>query len=128
VYVLGCGSRDWSDFLIVREALSFIPEGSIVVHGNQRGADTYIDIEARNRGLKVIPVPAAWETLGVAAGPLRNNRMLEIMKEARRKGHATLVMAFHDDLNLGVGTRDMVKKALSAKMEVIIFLRVPFWE
>lgn len=55
----------------------------------------------------ILPFPAQWTTHGLAAGPIRNQQMLDA-------GHPTEVWAFHDRLTHSIGTRDMVNRAMKA--------------
>jgi hypothetical protein len=84
--ILITGSRNWSDVDKIREAimdaLPGIPYGDparhTVVHGGARGAD-YIAAEiAHQLGLTVEEHPADWEDHGKAAGPIRNQKMVNL--------------------------------------------------
>ena len=73
---------------------------TIIISGCARGADT-LGIEwAEARGIEVGRFPADWDTHGRAAGPIRNQRMLD-------EGKPDLVVAFPG----GRGTADMVRRA-----------------
>ena len=54
--------------------------------------------------------PADWKKHGKAAGPIRNQEMLEA------EGGIDLVIAFPG----GTGTADMVRRAEKAKIEVLV--------
>lgn len=123
MYVLGCGSRNWQDSQSVFDALIWVPEGSVLVHGAQRGADMCFDQEGRKLGLRVRPVPADWASFGRAAGPMRNSGMLNILVNAREEGHEVMAMAFHEDPGLGRGTKDMVGKTTSERITTVVFIR-----
>ncbi len=114
--VLVTGSRDWSDVIVVHERLSRLPSGSIVVHGACRGADTIAHAVAESLGFTVRPYPARWSDLGRAAGPLRNQHMLDV--ENVHHEPIELCIAFHDDLEHSNGTNDMVNRATDALIEV----------
>jgi len=119
---LFCGSREWADPEPVRAEIARLEPGDIVIHGDQRGADLIADTEGRRAGLEVVSMAADWD-LGPAAGPLRNDRMLRTLLAAGRTfGQPVRVLAFHHDLLLGVGTRDMVRKSMRAGMRVRAFL------
>lgn len=64
--------------------------------------------QALARGITVEPHPADWKRHGRAAGPIRNQKMLEEKPE--------MVVAFPG----GKGTADMVKKAGQAGIEVFV--------
>lgn len=108
--VLVCGGRDFRDWGRVMETLDGLnAEHKIrtVVHGCARGADELADHWARIREKHVMRFPANWAQ-GKAAGPLRNQRMLE-------EGKPGLVVAFPG----GRGTADMVSRAKAASVKVV---------
>ena len=74
--VMITGSRTWTDEDKIRTALSELPEGSTVVHGNARGADKIADRVAKELGLEVEVSPANWREEGRSAGVRRNARMI----------------------------------------------------
>jgi hypothetical protein len=100
--VLVCGSRDWVDGSLVRRRLSEIQPGTTVIHGDCRGADRMAGGVAKMFKLEVVAVPADW-SLGRKAGPIRNRKMLDMKPD--------LVIAFHDDLDSSLGTKDCVTEA-----------------
>ena len=106
--VICSGSRDWTDrAAVVRELACLIEEFGpdvTVVHGDCRGADRIAAAEARTLGLAVEAFPADWVKYGRAAGPIRNQQMLN--------SGVDLVICFHSDLFQGSrGTLDMYTRA-----------------
>lgn len=87
---------------------------SLVIEGGAKGADLLGRKAAEALRIPVSEFPAEWDKHGKAAGPIRNAEMLENAKP-------TLVLAFHEDPNLGKGTADMVRRALKARIPVRIF-------
>jgi hypothetical protein len=82
---------------------------TLVISGCAHGADT-LGIEwAEARGIEVARFPADWNVHGRAAGPIRNQQMLD-------EGRPNLVVAFPG----GRGTADMVRKAREAGIELIV--------
>jgi hypothetical protein len=79
-----------------------------VVHGGAPGADSEAGVFARLRHAKEIIYRANWKAHGKAAGPIRNQRMLD---EAKPE----LVIAFPG----GRGTADMVRRAEAAGVPVV---------
>lgn len=110
-----CGGRDYGEvdtdesaeiyFAIRRlhEATTI----SALIQGGSRGADRSAAECARGLGIKVVTVPADWRTYGKAAGPIRNQRIINDFKP-------DLVLAFPG----GRGTADMVSRAKNAGIEV----------
>jgi hypothetical protein len=99
-----------------------LPEDSIVVHGDQVGADLIADTEASKRGLEIMSIPAEWKIYNDAAGPKRNEEMLQRLLAARRLGRFVKAYAFHHDPRLGRGTHDMVVRCLKNHIRVEVFL------
>ena len=111
--MLVCGSRTWSDPEPIRRELSVLPKGSVVIHGDAEGADMLGGQIAIGLGHEVKRYPAKWHMYGRAAGPIRNQEMLD-------KEHPELVLAFCHDLTKSRGTADMVRRARAAKIPVRI--------
>ena len=102
--VLVCGDREWNDPLTIAKRLRRY-EGSptTIVHGDARGADRTAQHVARSLRLPVEAFPADWKKYGKAAGPIRNREMLDTKPD--------IVLAFHDNLDASLGTRDCVEEA-----------------
>jgi hypothetical protein len=81
--VLVCGSREWTDRATIRMWLSKLPSETEIVHGGARGADALAGDVAAELGLAVRAYPADWKTYGKAAGPIRNQTMLDAERPAR---------------------------------------------
>jgi hypothetical protein len=79
-----------------------------LVHGDYDGADQLVKAWGEMRGVPVVPCPADWDKHGRAAGPIRNQGMLDT-----HKPHG--VVAFPG----GFGTADMIRRALRANVDVI---------
>ena len=102
---LVCGGRDYSDMDAVARVfkeLDIWPDDEIC-HGSARGADTLAGVVANGRGVKVTRFPADWNKHGKAAGPIRNQQMLDEFRP-------DIVVAFPG----GTGTADMCKRAKAA--------------
>jgi hypothetical protein len=84
----------------------------INVHGDGNGVDQAFAIECREGNITVEAHPAKWE-LGKRAGPLRNAKMIATKPD--------FVIAIHRDLARSKGTRDCVKQALAAGLDVFLF-------
>lgn len=108
--VLICGDRNWKDFPVILHRLSNVAalKGvEVVIEGEASGADTLGRIAAQQMGIPVLKFPAQWGKYGKAAGPVRNQQMLD-------EGKPTLVLAFHPFLQNSKGTLDMVSRARNA--------------
>jgi hypothetical protein len=109
--VLVCGGRDYADRRTVYNTLDAEHDGqpiSLLLAGGANGADALAVDWARFAGVKFEVFNADWEALGRAAGPRRNQQMLD-------EGNPDLVLAFPG----GRGTADMVRRAKTAGVEVV---------
>ena len=118
--VLVCGDRDWDDVEFMYDELDKLADiaNPHIIHGAARGADRIAGEWAKSRMVPVRPFPADWDQYGKAAGPIRNQQMLD-------EGKPDLVMAFHNDIENSKGTRDMVRRARKADIEVKVFSNNP---
>jgi YspA, cpYpsA-related SLOG family len=116
--VLVCGSRTFSDQEVIMTVLDGILEQSdvlmghpmTVIEGGASGADEFAgDWAEYEVGLVFHErYPADWQRDGRAAGPIRNQRMLDV-------GKPDVVWAFVDrPLAESQGTADMVRRARKA--------------
>lgn len=101
--ILACGDRFWNDKEKIRARLSVLPQGTEIIHGAARGADSIAGMLARALGFSVRAFPADWNKHGKAAGPIRNRLMLDQKPD--------LVIAFHSNLAESRGTKDTVEEA-----------------
>jgi len=104
--VLVCGDRNWIDVNKISNRLALLPEGSIIVEGEAKGADIIARNSAVALGFEVKRYPADWSKYGRAAGPIRNREQFD-------KEQPELVIAFHSDIENSKGTLDMVNYARS---------------
>lgn len=128
--VLVCGSRTWDDLFIVGAVLDGLLEQALcnfdypltIITGGALGADacarrffggkladhTY----AEHEHVFHETYPANWHEHGKAAGPIRNQQMLD-------EGKPEIVVAF-SDLPVTTGTSDMVKRAKRAGLPTYV--------
>lgn len=108
--LLVCGGRDFADKAAAWRALDAAharrPIG-LLIHGGARGADELAGAWAEARDVPAHAYAAMWKAYGPAAGPMRNQRMLET---ARPDG----VLA----LPGGRGTADMCTRAAMAGLPI----------
>ena len=107
--VLVTGGRDYADEARVIEVLSDLPPGSVIVHGDARGADRLCRDVGFALGFTHRPYPADWDAYGRAAGMIRNQQMLDENPDIE------LVIAFPG----GVGTGDMVRRAEKQRLPIL---------
>lgn len=114
--VLICGGREWTDGAAIQRELAKLAGAALVVEGGARGADRLARHAADALGIPTRTFFADWLRYGRAAGPLRNQQMLD-------EGRPDLVLAFHADLARSKGTADMVRRARKAGVLVQVFER-----
>lgn len=105
--IIVCGGRNYRDsgriYLTLEE---YVREEPSIVHGAALGADSLAGREAAALGLSIEPRPAEWDRHGKAAGPIRNQEMVD--------AGADLLIAFGG----GVGTADCIRRARKAGIPV----------
>ncbi|MGN6147079.1 DUF2493 domain-containing protein [Rhizobium sp.] len=117
--VLVCGGRDYNNRDRIALALkdyrapkvTDVSEHVIIV-GGATGADTLAEEWADVWGVRKRVFMADWKKHGKAAGPIRNQKMLE-------DGKPDIVLAFGG----GRGTADMIRRAQAAGIPVVEFDR-----
>lgn len=108
--VLVCGGRDFTNCGLVFDTLDALAKSEVIdciIEGDARGADRIAGAWAKRRRVDLRLFPALWASEGKAAGPRRNQRMLDA-------GKPDLVIAFPG----GVGTADMIRRAEQAGIPV----------
>ncbi len=106
--VLVCGGREFRDRYLLHRALNVHrDEISAIITGGAPGADSLAFDWAWENGFSVERFMADWKTHGRAAGPIRNQRMID-------EGKPDLVIAFPG----GRGTADMIRRAEAARLPV----------
>jgi hypothetical protein len=115
--ILITGSREWSDTLtIVGALLSAVPSEAdlrdvTVVHGGcPTGADFFAARAAGELGFLVEEHPADWAEHGKAAGPVRNQGMVD--------AGADVCLAFFQPGAANRGTQDCVIRAMRAGIPI----------
>ncbi|MGB3846019.1 MAG: DUF2493 domain-containing protein [Sphingopyxis sp.] len=111
--VLVFGGRDFNDESAVFRALDWhvIPGRDIVIQGGAPGADRLAREWCRLYRCRYENYPADWRRLGRAAGPIRNQQMID-------EGRPTKAISFPG----GRGTADMDRRARAADIPVYCFL------
>lgn len=121
--LLVCGGRHFDDWRLfssaIAKALDWVavdeddstwlpPLGSVIIHGGAKGADALADGWAITHWCGLEVYPADWKKHGKAAGPIRNQRMID-------EGKPDAVLAFPG----GRGTADLIRRAREAGIKVI---------
>jgi hypothetical protein len=114
--ILVTGSRNWNDLDAIREAIlaatiGYRYENVTIVHGAANGADTIASQIADKLHMNQEAYPADWKEYGRAAGPLRNQEMVDL--------GADLCLAFLQEGSKG--TADCIKRARRARIPVTIY-------
>lgn len=66
--------------------------------------------------MQVMVFPAEWNRLGRTAGPVRNTQML-------KEGKPDCALAFHPNLALSKGTKNMVNQLIKAGIPYLVFTK-----
>lgn len=112
--VLVCGGRDydgddaWNHVMDALSSLHRETPVDAIIQGGASGADQLARAWAGMHEIKCVTVPADWATHGKAAGPIRNQRMIDDFQP-------DLVVVFPG----GRGTADMAQRAEAAGVRVI---------
>lgn len=101
--VLICGDRNWARVDVIRAYVETLLRDTIIIEGNARGADKIAGAVAKELGMRVRVFPAEWDRYGKGAGPIRNKQMLDEKPD--------LVVAFHDDIEHSIGTKNCITQA-----------------
>lgn len=107
--LLVCGGRTYDNHHKFNEEMAELglEPSDIIISGGAKGADTMAIEYAKEWDHPYTVYLADWKTHGKAAGPIRNQHMLETSQP-------DLVLAFPG----GKGTADMVRRARQAGVEV----------
>ena len=113
--LLVTGSRHWRNVPVVESELGAWwdevgrDRDAVLVHGSAAGLDSIAATVWQQWGLPVEPHPANWRRYGRAAGPNRNQEMVDL--------GADVCLAF--PLGESRGTRDCMRRASEAGIPVI---------
>lgn len=112
--VIVCGSRTKEQLTVMEQALvrglaAMYGRALTVVHGDCKGLDRAVADYAEGCGIRTEAVAPDWRSYGRAAGPIRNQEMLDM--------GADMVVAFKEPFDWAFrkgGTEDMVRRARDA--------------
>ncbi len=84
-YLLIAGSRDFEDWetfeKVTREYIDGDERFTVIVEGGANGADNMAKRYGVQNGMTVAEIRADWKRYGRAAGPKRNDEMIQLIKE-----------------------------------------------
>lgn len=114
--VLVCGGRDFEDRALLYAQLDARRDRmAALIAGCAPGADTLAWNWGWSRNFHCERYVANWKLHGRAAGPIRNQTMLD-------EGKPTVVLAFpRANGRFGTGTLDMIRRAAASGIEVVKF-------
>ena len=115
--LLVTGGRTFAKDGVERELLFAalrVIEPDVVVHGGASGADTAVDVWARQRGVPCLRWPAQWGEKGMAAGPKRNAEMVDLVAQLSAKNDVMLLRCPG-----GAGTEDCERRAREKGLRVV---------
>ena len=104
--LLVTGGRSFRDWPHVWRELDRIAPSLIIVGDCKTGVDATVRRWGSVHSVRVVVFEADWDTHGKAAGPIRNQKMVDEEPD--------LCLAFHG----GRGTEDCVRRAQKAGIEV----------
>lgn len=108
--ILVCGDRNWTNYQLIYLRLKEYPVDTMIIEGDASGADRLAGEAAKELGMSLMVFPADWNQYGKAAGPIRNNQMLD--------ENPDLVIAFHNNISASRGTRHCVTEARKRRIPV----------
>lgn len=110
--VIVAGGRTFQNLGFVFEKLDELHSRiniTTLIHGGARGVDSFAGEWCKSRlGIDPVVFPAKWNTYKLAAGPMRNQQMID-------EGFPDLVVLFPGNN----GTRDMGRRARVANIPII---------
>ncbi len=113
--ILVAGSRDYTNQTKIYKILSKLPTDTIIIHGDCRGADRIAGFVATQLGMIVCKYPADWKQYGRAAGPIRNQQMLNENEDIEK------AIIFHECIDQSTGTKDMLSRLKRKGIPVEIY-------
>ena len=116
--IIVCGTRTFNDDELLYSKLDEITKDMTdveIISGACEGADNIGEKYAKDKGLLLKVFPANWDKYGAAAGPLRNEQMLNYALQEK-----ALVVAFWNGKSRG--TSNMIKIAKNSGVTVYTYI------
>lgn len=101
--------KDWGELSWALDSVFPIEEEIHIIEGGAIGADFLAQVWCEYEGVPYSTFEADWKKYGKAAGPIRNQKILD------ENPDIDVVIAFKGDK----GTKDMVDRAIKKGIEVI---------
>lgn len=114
--VLICGCRKWSNYDSILKVVQGLIKNygdAVIVEGECSGADMLARQAAIECEIPFRGYPAQWKKYGNAAGPIRNQQMID-------EEQPDMCIAFHPFLPGSKGTKNMVTRAREAGIETYV--------
>lgn len=112
------GSRSFIDYPLLKEVLDKatigVKENIYIISGGAKGADSLAQKYANERGYKMTIFKPIWELYGKAAGPIRNQHIID---------SSDLIIAFWDGESRG--TKDALTKAYFSGKDTKVIKYLP---
>ena len=115
--VIVTGSRNWADESAIERRLRRYPKGTILIHGDARGADTIAARVGRKMGFQVLAIPYFGD-LKKLGGHERNTLLVNLGVTFRTSKYRVSVEAF--PMPDSRGTWDCVEQARERDLPVFI--------
>lgn len=96
-YILITGAREYPDLELVKIQIwgEYDPdEPTYLINGQARGVDKCAAEYAIGAGISTIDMPAEWTKYGKAAGPIRNQQMVDFARQKKESGNEVVCLAF----------------------------------
>lgn len=105
------GSRDFSDYGLLESTLASLPGITRIVSGGAKGADSLVEIYARQHQIPLVVFKADWKQYGKGAGIVRNRQIIEA---------AEMVVAFWDGVSKGTASTLALAKTKGIPIRTVI--------
>ena len=124
IRIIVAGTRTFSDYELLRNKLdNFISELNqkypgkqvAIITGAAKGADQLGSLYARSHNIPLKEFPADWNTYGRAAGPIRNQQMLDFALHG-----IPALIAFWDGESRGTKNMINIAKRCNVQTEVVL--------
>lgn len=124
IRIIVAGTRTFSDYELLRNKLDdFIsklkqkhPDKQVVIiTGAAKGADQLGSFYARNHNIPLKEFPADWTTYGKAAGPIRNQQMLDFALH-----EIPVLIVFWDGESRGTKNMMNIAKRHNVQTEIVL--------